>query len=47
MVIERYGSGKATADALKELIIEQLLTGLLFQDPGLYTNTKQRCVCRK
>lgn len=44
MASERYGSGKATADALKELIIEQSLTGLLFQDPGLYSSTPNNVV---
>ena len=41
---ERFGSGKATADALKEHIIEQSLTGLLFQDPGLYSDTPNNVV---
>jgi|TARA_B100001093_G_scaffold214698_1_gene206000 hypothetical protein len=44
MVSQRYDSGKATADALKELIIEQSLTGLLFQDPGLYSSTPNNIV---
>ena len=44
MASERYGSGKATADALKELIIEQSLTGLLFQDPSLYSSTPNNVV---
>ena len=41
---ERFGSGKATADALKDHIIEQSLTGLLFQDPGLYSDTPNNVV---
>tara|TARA_B100000900_G_scaffold85150_1_gene68918 strand:+ start:1109 stop:2800 length:1692 start_codon:yes stop_codon:yes gene_type:complete len=41
---ERFGSGKATADAMKNLIVEQSLTGLLFQDPGLYSSTPNNIV---
>ena len=44
MVSQRYDSGKATADAMKNLIIEQSLTGLLFQDPGLYSSTPNNIV---
>jgi len=41
---ERFGSGRATANAMKELIIEQSLTGLLFQDPALYSSTPNNIV---
>ena len=41
---ERFGSGKATASAMKELLIEQSLTGLLFQDPSLYSSTPNNIV---
>lgn len=44
LVAERYGSGKATANAMKEFITEQSLTGLLFQDPGLYSSTPNNIV---
>ena len=41
---ERFGSGRATANAMKDLIIEQSLTGLLFQDPSLYSSTPNNIV---
>ncbi len=44
LTAERFGSGKATADALKDHIVEQSLTGLLFQDPGLYSDTPNNVV---
>jgi len=44
MSSQRFGSARATANALKELIIEQSLTGLLFQDPALYSSTPNNIV---
>jgi len=44
LVAERFGSGLATAESMKELIIEQSLTGLLFQDPALYSSTPNNIV---
>ena len=44
LVAERFGSGLATAESMKDLIIEQSLTGLLFQDPGLYGSTPNNIV---
>ncbi len=44
MSSERFGSSRATGNALKELVIEQSLTGLLFQDPGLYSSTPNNIV---
>lgn len=44
LVAERFGSGKATADAMKNFITEQSLTGLLFQDPSLYSTTPNNVV---
>ena len=44
MVAERYDSARATADAIKDFIINQSLTGLLFQDPSLYSSTPNNVV---
>ena len=44
LVAERFGSGLATAESMKNLIIEQSLTGLLFQDPALYSSTPNNIV---
>ena len=44
LVAERFGSAIATAESMKDLIIEQSLTGLLFQDPSLYGTTPNNIV---
>ena len=44
VVAERYDSARATADAIKDFIINQSLTGLLFQDPSLYSSTPNNVV---
>jgi len=44
LVAERFGTSLATAQSMKELIIEQSLTGLLFQDPALYSGTPNNIV---
>ncbi len=44
LVSERFNTQRATPNAMKDLIIEQSLTGLLFQDPALYGTTPNNIV---